>query len=87
MRRLWKSCKQGGSREDYLEVKRNARRAVYDAKRAAQLERFGNTSRSEGEVFKIAKQTKTTHQDTAGDKCIRNNRGDLATSAHGKHLA
>ena len=63
-RRLLKSWKQGGSKEDYLEAKRTARRAVYDAKRAAELKRFGNVLRrrdDRAEVFKITKQMTTTN--------------------------
>ena len=87
--RLWKSWKQSGSKDDYLETKRTARRAVYDAKRAAKLKRFGNVLRGEddrAQVFKIAKQMTTINQDIVGDKCIRNDRGDLATCDYGKHL-
>ena len=41
-RGLWNSWNQGGSKEDFLEAKRTARRAVYNTKIAAELERFGN---------------------------------------------
>ena len=88
-RRFWKSWKQGGSREDYLETKRTARRAVYDKKRAAKLEKFENVLGREDDrpqSFKIAEQM-TTNQDIVGDKCIRNDRGYLGTSDHRKHLA
>ena len=57
--KLWKSWKQGGSKEDYLEAKRTARRGVYDTKRTAELQRFGNVLRREddkAQVFKIVKQ-------------------------------
>lgn len=39
------------------------------------------------QVFKIAKQMTTTNQDTVGEKCVRNDKSDLATSNQGKHLA
>ena len=39
------------------------------------------------QVFKIAKQMTTTNQDTVGEKCVRNDRSDLATSDQEKHLA
>ena len=87
-RRLWKSWKQGGSKEDYLEAKRTTRRAVYDAKRTAELERSGNLLREadSAQVFKIAKQMTTTNLDIVGDISVGNDTGDLATSDHGKHL-
>ena len=31
-----------------------------------------------GEIFKIAKQMARTNQDVVGEKCIRNDHGDLA---------
>ena len=39
-RRLWQSWKQSGSKADYLEANKTARRGVYDALRAAKLERL-----------------------------------------------
>lgn len=89
-RRRWKSWKAGGSKEEYLEAKRAAKRAVYDAKKAAEEERFGQVLRREddrAEVFKIAKQMISTNRDVVGDKCVRNDRGDLATSDQDKLLA
>lgn len=64
--------------------------AVYDAKRAAELERTGNMFRREDEraqVFKIVKQMTTINGNILGDKCVGNDRVDLATTDHGKHLA
>ena len=87
-RRFWKSWKQGGSKE-YLEAKKTAKRAFYDAKRASELERFENVLKREddrAQVFKISKQVTTTNQEMVGDRRVRNDRGDLATSDHEKHL-
>ena len=39
------------------------------------------------QVLKIVKQTTTTNHNIVGGKCIRNDRGDLATSDLRKHLA
>ena len=39
-RRLWKAWKKGGSREAYIEAKRTAKRAVYEARRLAEEERL-----------------------------------------------
>ena len=39
------------------------------------------------EIPKIAKQMTATNQETAGDKCVNNDRGVLATSDQEKHLA
>ena len=89
-RRLWKMWKGGGSKQEYLEAKRAAKRAVYDAKRVAEEERFGGELRREddrAEVFKIAKQMTASNRDVVGDKCVGNDRGNLATSDQEKHLA
>ena len=89
-RRLWKAWKKGGSKEDYLEAKRASKRAVYNAKRAAEQERFGDVLCREDhrdEVFKIAKQMKSTNRDVVGDKCVRDDKGVLATSDQDKHRA
>ena len=55
-RRLWKCWKAGGSKEDYLTAKRKAKKTVYDAKKKAEQERFGDVLRREDhmhEVFKL----------------------------------
>ncbi len=73
--RLWKAWKKGSSKEEYLEAKRAAKRAVYDAKKIAEEERFRDVLRREddrAEVFKIAKQMTTSNRDVVGDKCVRN---------------
>ena len=51
--------------EEYPEAKRTARKAVYDAKRVAKLERFGDVVRREDEIAqlsKIAKQMTATNR-------------------------
>ena len=82
-RRLWKLWKKGGSKEEYLEAKRAAKKAVYDAKKIAEQERFGDISRRDDqktELFRIAKQMKSDNRDVVGDNCVKNDRGVLATS-------
>lgn len=66
------------------------KRAVYDAKRAAELQTFGNVLKREDDrakVFKIAQQMTATNRSIIGNKCVRKDRGDLVTSDHGNHLA
>ena len=72
---LWKEWKQGGSKEPYLQAKRDSKRAVYAAKKSTEKERFSNIIGKEDsrkEVFKIAKQVKVENCDVVGDKCIKN---------------
>ena len=74
----------------YLEAKRRARTAVYAAKAEAERNRFADVLRREdqrNEVFKIAKQMKKTNQDVVGEKCIRNDEGNLASTEEEKKLA
>ena len=52
--------------------------------------RFADVLRREGqhnEVFKIAKQMKKTNQDVVGEKCIRNDESNLASTEEEKKLA
>lgn len=61
---LWKRWKQGGSKDDYLEAKRTTKRAVYDGKSTAEIERFRYVLRREDDrakVFKATKQMTTTN--------------------------
>ena len=65
-------------------------RTVSEAKRKAEKEKFGDVLSRENdkaEICKIAKQITATSRDVAGDKCVKNNRGVLATSDQEKHLA
>ena len=58
---LWIEWKQGGSKEPYLQAKRDSKRAVYPAKKSTEEEIFSNIIRkkdSRKEVFDIAKQIK-----------------------------
>ena len=89
-RRLWKIWKSGGSKQEYLEAKRASKRAVYEAKKLAEQERFGDVERREdhrAEVFRIARQITSTNRDVVGDKCVTDDSGALATSDKDKHNA
>ena len=89
-RRLFRLWKNGGSKRNYLEAKKAAKRAVYDARKLAEEERFGDVLRREDdrvEVFKIAKQMMKTNQDVIGEKCVRNDRNELAITDKEKLIA
>ena len=59
-RKLWKEWKQGNtSKEKYLEAKKKARRAVYQAK-------FKAEKKDDDYVFKIVKTMVKTNQDITG---------------------
>ena len=55
---------------------------MYEAKKLAEQERFGDVERREdhrAEVFRIAKQITSTNRDVVGDKCVTDDSGALAT--------
>ena len=89
-RKLWKAWKQGGDKEEYLKAKRAAKKAVYEAKKIAEQERFGNILGREdqrADLFRIAKQMTSSNRDIVGDNCVKNDNGDLAMSDSDKLIA
>ena len=73
----WKDWKRGdGSKERYLSAKRSAKHAVYLAKKMAEP-RFKEVGRN---IFKIAKHMKGTNRDMVGEKCVKNDDGNIAFS-------
>ena len=89
-RRLWKEWKQGNSKEPYLAAKRRAKSVVYAAKKRVEEERFPNLltrDDQKNEVFKIAKQMTKTNQDIIGEKCVRDDTGELAFDDKSKKAA
>ena len=90
-RKLWKEWKQGKiDKNDYLEAKRKAKRAVYQAKCESERKRFGEIERRDdqkNEVFKIAKAMVKTNQDIVGEQCVKNDEGKLAVTNDDKKQA
>ena len=70
-RRCWKTWKQGGGKEQYLQAKRNAKRKVYTAKKTAEEKKFSDLKPGMDDIFKIAKQLRKDNQDVVGDKCVK----------------
>ena len=58
-RRCWKAWKQRGSKEQYLQVKRNAKRTVYTAKKTAEVKKFSDLKPGMNDIFKISKQLRS----------------------------
>ena len=85
-RKAWKLWKNGGNKEDYLEMKRAAKSAVYFAKRDAQEEKFAsiNNNADKNKIFKIARRMKQDNLDIVGEKCVRDDNGHLALSLDDK---
>ena len=79
-RRLWKEWQKGGDKEKYLQAKRKAKFAVYAARKRAQEDKFGDLKSNDqrNRIFKEARRMKNENQDIVGEKCIKDDDGNLA---------
>ena len=73
-RTKWKEWKSGGSKEQYLDAKRRAKRAVYIAKKSAEPK----LTQTGSDIFKIAKHWKGLNRDVVGETCVRDDNGNIA---------
>ena len=85
-RRCWKAWKQGGGKEQYLQAKRNAKRTVYTAKKIAEEKKFSDLKPGMDDIFKIAKQLRKDNQDVVGDKCVKDDSGNLSFDNEAKKV-
>ena len=76
-RRCCKAWKQGGSKEQYLQTKRNVKRTVYTPKKTAGVKKFSDLKPGMSGVFKILKQLRSDTQGLVGDKCVKDDSGNL----------
>ena len=77
-RLLWKKWKHGGSKQEYLVAKRNAKKEVYLARKHSEQQVFGDVSSSKDKrnlIFKMARRMKNESQDIIGEKCVRDDNG------------
>jgi hypothetical protein len=86
-RRCWKIWKQNGNKEEYLQAKRNAKRSVYIAKKTAEENKFADLKPGMNDIFKIAKQMRNDNQDIIGDKCVKDDSGNLSIDIEAKKAA
>ena len=86
-RKMWKAWKKGGCKEDYLNAKRKAKKAVYTAKKAAEEEKFTNLKPGMREIYKMAKQMRQDNQDVTGEKCVKDDSGNLSIDDQAKKRA
>ena len=86
-RRCWKAWKQGGGKEQYLQAKRNAKRTVYTEKKTAEEKKFSDLKPGMDDIFKIAKQLRKDNQDVVGDKCVKDDSGNLSFDNEAKKVA
>ena len=86
-RRCWKAWKQGGGKEQYLQAKQNAKRTVYTAKKTTEEKKFSDLKPGMDDIFKIAKQLRKDNQDVVGDKCVKDDSGNLSFDNEAKKVA
>ena len=79
----YRTWKKGGSREEYNNAKRLAKLAVYQAS----LADFSDIDPKGDKVFRIAKQMMRENQDVMGEKCVKNDEGELALTPEAKKAA
>ena len=65
-------------KEQYVQAKRNAKRTVYTAKKTAEEKKFPDLKPGMDNIFKIAKQLRKDNQDVVGDKCVKDDSGNLS---------
>ena len=71
---------EGGAIEKYLQAKRKTKSAVYAARKRAQEDKFGDLKYNDqrNQIFKEARRMKNEYQDIVGEKCIKDDDGNLA---------
>ena len=60
---------------------------MWQAKTKAEEDTFANISPNDSSIFKIAKQMDRANQDVVGEKCVRNDAGELSLSDEDKMKA
>ena len=68
------------AKEAYNDAKRLAKRTVWQATAKAEEDTFANISPNDSSIFKVAKQMDKTNQVVVGEKCVRNDAGELSLS-------
>ena len=71
----------------YNEAKRVAKHVIWLAKSEAEKAEFANIPPDGGSVCRIVKQMDRTNQDVLGEKCVRNDAGELSLSDEDKMKA
>ena len=68
------------AKEAYSLAKRVSKHVVWSANSEAEKEAFAHISPYGNEIFHIAKQMDKTNQDVVGEKCMKNDAGELSLS-------
>ena len=86
-RSCYKAWKAGGSREAYNAAKREANRAVYQARQEAQKVAVEGIDPKTGDIYRLAKQMRRENQGVVGEKPVKNDDGALSLDEDAKKLA
>ena len=80
MMKLTPPSKKKDDKEKYLQAKRKTKSAVYAARKRAQEDKFGDLKSNDqrNQIFKEARRMKNENQDIVGEKCIKDDDGNLA---------
>ena len=65
----------------------NAKQTVYTAKKTAEEKMFSDLKPGMDDIFKIAKQLRKGNQDVVGDKCVKDDSGNLTFDNEAKKVA
>ena len=83
----WRVWKAGGPKAGYNRAKKMARLAVYTAQNDAEKEKFLRAAENKDGIFKLARKLKAENVDIAGDKCVRNDAGQVSYTDEAKLAA
>ena len=75
------------AKDAYTAAKQTAKHVVGQAKTNAEAEVFKNLDSQGNNIYRIARQMDRTNQDIVGEKCIRNDSGNMALSDDDKMKA
>ena len=70
-----------------MKAKRDAKRAVYGAKKDAEEGKFRDLKGGNDNIFRIAKQMRQQNQDVIGEKCIKDDNNNMAFDDETKKVA
>ena len=63
------------------------KRTVYTAKKTTEEKKFSDLKPGMDAIFKIAKQLRKDNQDAVGDKCVKDDSGNLSFDNEAKKVA
>ena len=87
LRKQGKIAEANAAKSEYNDAKRVAKRVVWAAKSEAEKEKFADIGPDGDGIFRLCKQLDHENQDVVGEKCVRNDAGELSLSNEEKMKA